>query len=154
MGIKEEVDEAIRSNPILIYSKTYCPHSQRAKRMISSIPSKISNPKVIELDSLGQAGVDMQSYLFELTRQRTVPNIFIHQNHIGGADDLSHLNDAGVLRSLVTTVPAAKKDLDHSGRSKFEINKQDGSILILLLVIVVFGYYKFKSTREPEKQKL
>jgi hypothetical protein len=31
----------------------------------------------------------------------TYIQIFIHQKHIGGADDLSHLDEAGVLRSMI-----------------------------------------------------
>ena len=50
-------------------------------------------------------GADIQSYLGDLTGQRTVPSVFIKQEHIGGNSDLQAkksqlkniLKDAGAL---------------------------------------------------------
>lgn len=36
-------------------------------------------------------GSELQAALLELTGQRTVPNIFIGKQHVGGSDDLSDL---------------------------------------------------------------
>ncbi|KNZ60232.1 hypothetical protein VP01_158g1 [Puccinia sorghi] len=100
--------DAIAREPILVYSKSYCPHSQRAKRILQGLPDELGPgadmppTTVVELDQLGQLGANMQAYLAQLTGQRTVPNqIFIHQKHVGGADDLSRLHTTGVLRDLV-----------------------------------------------------
>lgn len=43
--------------------------------------------KVIELDQRSD-GTDIQNYLLGFTNQRTVPNIFIAKEHIGGSSDL------------------------------------------------------------------
>ena len=42
---------------------------------------------IIELDTM-QNGDRLQDALYTQTKQRTVPNIFIQQKHIGGYDDL------------------------------------------------------------------
>ena len=46
-------------------------------------------------------GPALQAALYQLTGQRTVPNIFIAGRHIGGWDDISQLHRAGRLLPLV-----------------------------------------------------
>ncbi|KAA1086263.1 glutaredoxin [Puccinia graminis f. sp. tritici] len=165
MEVKEEVDTAIKESAILVYSKSYCPHSRRAKAILERVPDKPSEARVIELDELGERGVQMQSYLAELTHQRTVPNIFIHQKHIGGADDLSHLDQAGVLRSLIVD-----HDSSRDTKSSSRIFKRQPDLktlhegvsyplLLLLLLVILAGIgYRIKSRAwiapVPQKQKL
>ena len=43
--------------------------------------------KAVELD-IEKGGDDMQIYLAKKTGQRTVPNVFINKNHVGGDDKL------------------------------------------------------------------
>lgn len=46
-------------------------------------------------------GEEIQAYLLDKTGQRTVPNIFIDQKHIGGSDDLTKLETSGELKKLL-----------------------------------------------------
>jgi glutaredoxin 3 len=46
-------------------------------------------------------GAAIQQYLAEKTGQRTVPNIFINQKHIGGCDDLLAAKANGSLQKLL-----------------------------------------------------
>ncbi|KAL7008428.1 Peptidyl-prolyl cis-trans isomerase fpr2 [Cystobasidiomycetes sp. EMM_F5] len=97
---KTLVDQAIKANHIVIFSKSYCPHSKRAKDLIASIPDKRSQPKIFELDLLDN-GADIQAYLAELTGQRTVPSIFIGNKHVGGSDRVHELHEQGELVKLL-----------------------------------------------------
>lgn len=45
-------------------------------------------------------GGDIQTTLQQLTKQRTVPNIFINKKHIGGNSDLQKLS-TGQLKGLL-----------------------------------------------------
>ena len=45
-------------------------------------------------------GSDIQTALQQLTKQRTVPNIFINKKHIGGNSDLQKLS-TGQLKGLL-----------------------------------------------------
>jgi len=47
-------------------------------------------------------GDAIQAYLQTKTGQRTVPNVFIKQEHIGGNDDLQAFNKAGELRKALS----------------------------------------------------
>lgn len=42
-----------------------------------------------------------QAYLAEKTSQRTVPNIFINQKHLGGCSDLLDAQKSGKLQQLM-----------------------------------------------------
>lgn len=81
--------ELIRSNNIIVFSKTTCPWCQKAKQLLNSKGLKY---KSIELDVN-----DNDKYvnaLVTLTGQHTVPNIFINNRHIGGFTDLqSYLSE-------------------------------------------------------------
>jgi glutaredoxin 3 len=55
---------------------------------------------VIELDEV-EDGDAIQAYLAQKTGQRTVPNIFIKQQHIGGCDDLLRIKASGQLQKLL-----------------------------------------------------
>lgn len=58
--------------------------SKKAKKAIAAVPNKKSEPKIFELDLLGEEGIRMQDYLLSKSGQRTVPNVYIGQQHIGG----------------------------------------------------------------------
>lgn len=51
-------------------------------------------------------GDQIQAYLGEKTGQRTVPNIFIEQKHIGGNSDLQKIKNAGKLKELLVSAGA------------------------------------------------
>lgn len=49
----------------------------------------------------------MQEALAEISGQRTVPNVYIAQKHIGGNSDLQNLLKGGKLEQLLTEAGAA-----------------------------------------------
>mmetsp|Transcript_8436 Transcript_8436/g.16798 ORF Transcript_8436/g.16798 Transcript_8436/m.16798 type:complete len:114 (+) Transcript_8436:616-957(+) len=76
--------QTIKAHPVLVFSKTYCPYCSGAKSLLKAMQTA---PHVVELD-LDAKGQAIQDELQVLTQQRTVPNIFIGGQHIGGFDDL------------------------------------------------------------------
>ena len=75
---------------VVIYTTTICPYCVRAKMLLQrkGVPYQ-------EVDVSGDAAA--RQALVERTRQRTVPQIFINGEHIGGCDDLYALDRAGQL---------------------------------------------------------
>ncbi|KAF8902196.1 thioredoxin-like protein [Gymnopilus junonius] len=99
MSVKQLVEDAITSNKITIFSKTWCPYSKKAKALLTSeFPD--TKTVIYELDER-EDGDDIQAYLFQKTGQRTVPNIFVNQKHIGGNDDTQAAFKNGTLTQLV-----------------------------------------------------
>lgn len=76
---------------VIIFSKSYCPHSKRAKGILLDKYSIDPPPYVVELDEHPK-GKELQARLAELTGRNTVPNIMINGKSIGGADDTAELD--------------------------------------------------------------
>ncbi|ODV80402.1 glutaredoxin [Suhomyces tanzawaensis NRRL Y-17324] len=96
----QKIQELIKSKPVFIASKTYCPFCTATKNTINSITK---DAYIIELDTL-EDGSDLQDALEELTGQRTVPNVFIGGQHIGGNSDVQALKSADKLEDKIKAV--------------------------------------------------
>ncbi|KAI8869825.1 glutaredoxin [Ramicandelaber brevisporus] len=78
------VDNLISRNNVVVFSKSYCPFCLRTKATFDALKQPYT---ALELD-LEKDGEAIQEYLYEKTKQTTVPNIFIKQRHFGGNSDL------------------------------------------------------------------
>ncbi|CAJ1780858.1 unnamed protein product [Sphenostylis stenocarpa] len=97
--------EIVSSNSVVVFSKTYCPFCVEVKKLFGSLDA---NYKVFELDTEPD-GTEIQAALLQWTGQRTVPNVFIGGNHIGGCDDTTNLHNQGKLVPLLTSAGAVTK---------------------------------------------
>jgi glutaredoxin 3 len=81
-------------DPVRIYTTTYCPYCVRAKQLLvnKGIPFR-------EIDVTNDP--EARAYLVKASGQRTVPQIFIGNESIGGCDDLYALDREGKLDPLV-----------------------------------------------------
>ncbi|RKF57152.1 Glutaredoxin [Erysiphe neolycopersici] len=84
---KTKAEQIIKDNPVVVFSKIYCPHCTNAKNLLNELGAKYY---VIELDQVAD-GAAIQAALKEINGQSTVPNIYICQKHIGGNSDLQAL---------------------------------------------------------------
>lgn len=98
------VQALIKSKPVFIASKTYCPYCQRAKKTLFQ-EMHLSQDKtlLLELDEMDD-GADIQDALRELSGQTTVPNIYISGEHVGGNDDLQAAKRSGHLKQLLDNI--------------------------------------------------
>uniref|UniRef100_A0A060T8Z1 ARAD1C33550p n=1 Tax=Blastobotrys adeninivorans TaxID=409370 RepID=A0A060T8Z1_BLAAD len=97
MSTKDKVEQYIKEHKVFIASKSYCPFCKRAKDLLRSLDVEFF---AIELDQIPD-GAEIQDILEEITKQRTVPNIFINGVHVGGCDDLFKAHDSGKLKELL-----------------------------------------------------
>ena len=84
----------INANKIVVFSKSYCPYCSQTKQLLNQVGA--SDVNIIELNNVSD-GAAMQNALQEITGQRTVPNTFINQKHIGGNSELQQLHRANKL---------------------------------------------------------
>lgn len=94
--------ELVSSNPVVVFSKSYCPFCVDVKKLLTEIGCSF---KAIELDKESD-GSEVQAALYEWTKQRTVPNVFIGGKHIGGCDSTIALHQGGKLVPLLTEAGA------------------------------------------------
>ena len=79
---------------IEIYTKKYCPYCHRAKALLESKGARyeefeVSNDEALQQEMRTRSG------------RRTVPQVFIDNQHIGGSDDLEAANRSGYLNELL-----------------------------------------------------
>jgi len=88
---------------VIIFSKSYCPYSLKAKRILLEKYTIVPTPYVVELDThpLGPA---LQAALEKSTGRRTVPNILVNGRSIGGGDDIQVLDESDALIDKVKTM--------------------------------------------------
>jgi glutaredoxin len=92
---------------VIIFSKSYCPHSKRAKTILLEKYSIDPAPFVVELDQ-HPLGAKLQARLAELTGRRTVPNVLINGVSIGGGDDVAELDSKKTLIDKVKDLGGSK----------------------------------------------
>jgi len=95
---QDVVNQLIKDNKVMIFSKSYCPFCNKVKAIFDSIKVEY---KSIELDLEGN-GEDIQATLIEQTNQKTVPNVFINGKHLGGASDTESAFKDGRLQQLLS----------------------------------------------------
>ncbi|XP_003699811.1 uncharacterized protein LOC100880851 [Megachile rotundata] len=91
---KEQVQQLIASDTVVIFSKTTCPYCKMAKQVFENLQKKYT---AIELDER-EDGDDIQSILGDMTGARTVPRVFVKGECLGGGTDVKKLFDSGELQ--------------------------------------------------------
>ncbi|MGC6404516.1 MAG: glutaredoxin 3 [Candidatus Comchoanobacterales bacterium] len=81
---------------VIMYTKNYCPYCVRAKNYLNAIG--VQDIEEINIEQASQS--DLRAEMIERTGQRTVPQIFINDQHVGGCDDLMALGQPRVEQLL------------------------------------------------------
>ena len=94
---KSIINSYLDNTPVVIFSKSKCPYCYRSKTLFKKMGVSFI---ALELDKM-KNGKDIQTTLYQMTNQRTVPNIFINGEHIGGNDDAQRKVSDGTLQKLL-----------------------------------------------------
>ncbi|KAI8332137.1 glutaredoxin-1 [Chlamydoabsidia padenii] len=97
VNVEQYVEELIQNNKVVVFSKSYCPYCSATKKLFNQLGV---DAVVVELDERDD-GQAIQAYLLQKTGQRTVPNVFVAQQHIGGNDKVQAANSNGSLQKLL-----------------------------------------------------
>jgi glutaredoxin 3 len=80
---------------VTMYSTTVCPYCSRAEMLFKQ--RGVTVIKNIKIDQ----DPEQRAIMMQRTGRRTVPQIYIGEQHIGGYDDLVALDRAGGLKPLL-----------------------------------------------------
>ncbi|EKD04623.1 hypothetical protein A1Q2_01083 [Trichosporon asahii var. asahii CBS 8904] len=89
-------DESKLRTRVTVFSKSYCPYSRRAKGIIGKYDLD-PPPFILELDHRPDDMDAIQDALYSLTGRRTVPNVIVDFEPIGGSDEVATLHGEGSL---------------------------------------------------------
>ena len=98
---------------VIIFSKTYCPFSRKAKDILLTKYKITPAPHVVELDE-HPIGHDLQIQLAKNTGRRTVPNVLVNGKSIGGGDDIEELHTSGALISKISGLAGKRVQISYS----------------------------------------
>jgi glutaredoxin 3 len=80
---------------VLMYSTAVCPYCVRAEQLLNR--KGINEIEKIRVD----LQPELRAEMMEKTGRRTVPQIYINGEYVGGFDDLAALDHAGGLEKLL-----------------------------------------------------
>lgn len=81
---------------VLMYSTAVCPYCVRAEQLLTR--KGVTGIEKVRVDLEPERRAEMM----QKTGQRTVPQIYIGETHVGGFDDLAALDHAGRLDALLS----------------------------------------------------
>jgi glutaredoxin 3 len=84
---------------VTIYTTQYCGYCFAAKRLLDKKGAAYEEIRCDDRD-------DLRAWLESVSGQRTVPQIFINGESIGGYDELSGLHKAARLDAMLATPPS------------------------------------------------
>ncbi|KAI9727540.1 MAG: hypothetical protein M1828_006482 [Chrysothrix sp. TS-e1954] len=106
-AVRSILAEILARAPVTVFSKSYCPHSAKAKKILLDAHTISPAPYVVELDQHPQ-GQELQSLLQKITGRRTVPNVLVNGKTIGGGDEMELLWKNGELPARVQQIAGKK----------------------------------------------
>ncbi|CAN1535097.1 GrxC Glutaredoxin and related proteins [Burkholderiaceae bacterium] len=81
--------------PVKMFTTAVCPYCVRAKQLLKA--RGVEHIEEVRIDQLPEE----RSRMMALTGRRTVPQIFIGDQHVGGCDDLIALDGRGGLLPML-----------------------------------------------------
>ncbi|HCI52592.1 MAG TPA: glutaredoxin 3 [Gallionella sp.] len=80
---------------VVMYTTEVCPYCIRAEQLLQRKGGTEIEKIRVDLQP------ELRLHMVEITGRRTVPQIFINEQHVGGFDDLAALEQAGSLTALL-----------------------------------------------------
>lgn len=79
---------------VVMYSTRFCPYCMRAKSLLES--------KGVDLENISvDRDMEKRQEMMARSKRYTVPQIWVGETHVGGCDELYHLERNGELDALL-----------------------------------------------------
>nr|CAB3267403.1 thioredoxin reductase 3 [Phallusia mammillata] len=102
------VENYIKENVVMVFSKTTCPFCAKVKALFSSLQVPF---QVFEVDQVANTA-EIQEELFKISGLKTVPNVYVNGQHIGGCDATLKAHNEGRLLPMIQSQPTQTYDYD------------------------------------------
>jgi len=126
-GPAQVAKNAIESNNVVVFSKSFCPFCTKVKDLLTSLKIQY---EVLELDQRPD-GAGIQAHLIETTGQKTVPMTFVKGTRIGGCDDTLKAHAEGRLLAMVGPSTTTDCNGDASTSTIPELDSYDYDFLVI-----------------------
>jgi len=110
-GLPDNVRDALSSNKVVVFSKSYCPYCKGAKQQLTSmgVPYTAYECDIIPITQ------SQTEQLHQISGIRTFPKIFIGETIVGGFDSLKAKTASGEVYKLLEKagIPFTKQMTAH-----------------------------------------
>ena len=86
------MNSKIQSGKVVVFIKPTCPYCRKTQELLSQLPFKQGLLEFVAITAASNTS-EIQDYLQQLTRARTVPQVFIGKECIGGYTDLINIHE-------------------------------------------------------------
>lgn len=88
------------NHQIVVFAKSWCPYCDQTKQLLRRPEFQGVDIRIHDIDMLPN-GDSIQAELHKMTGQRTVPNVWVNGEFVGGNDDTQHAYFSGQLASVL-----------------------------------------------------
>jgi len=86
--------EIVQKYPVLMFSLSWCPECKHSLEVLTSLGIQ---PHIIDLDDYKPISQDIRHHMLEMTGRRSVPNLFVGGEYIGGFRQMTEMHGRGEL---------------------------------------------------------
>jgi glutaredoxin 3 len=86
--------EIVQKYPVLMFSLSWCPECKRSLELLDRMGVR---PHIIDLDDYKPISQDIRYHMLQMTGRRSVPNLFIDGEYIGGFTRTYEMYEKGEL---------------------------------------------------------
>ncbi len=94
---------------MVVFAKSWCPYCVKTKDLLKNPDFENVTIKIFDLDKLPEdmpTGPALQAVLAEMTGQKSVPNVWVNGEFVGGNDVTQEMYKKGELMSRLRSVSA------------------------------------------------
>jgi glutaredoxin 3 len=92
--IRDSINKTLSDNKVVIMSLTGCPPCKKAKELLKSLNIPFHDINLRENEGFMEC-------VYEKTNSLYAPQIFLKNKYIGGFNELTYLNNTGILSDLL-----------------------------------------------------
>ena len=96
-NVMSYLDFFVNPERITVFSKDSCGYCKKTMQLFKSLPVK---PYVIDIEKINDDLMIRE--LVRVTKQSTVPNIFVYGKHIGGYNELVEMYNNNLLQEIIS----------------------------------------------------
>jgi glutaredoxin 3 len=97
MSAESFAKEQISGNKVVVFSKSFCPFCKKTKKALDGLGVEYTTFELNQMDD----GAEIQDALLAISGQKTVPNVFVNGEHLGGNDDTQKAIKEGKLQGML-----------------------------------------------------
>jgi thioredoxin reductase (NADPH) len=89
--------KVVQEYPVLLFSLDWCPECKKSLELLDRIGITEDQIHIIDLDDYEEIALDIRAHMKDLTGRRSVPNLFVGGEFVGGYSQTLELHNTGDL---------------------------------------------------------